>query len=222
MPIEHNCIEEGDALHYKYYCSCFILRKIPVSMSRPLPGENIPIWGSYLKALRAAPILVKSLTSSVAMATAEYISQKSAGVDDGKRMNTFVMWGLFLGIPNHFWQQLIATYGPDPLKSMWNFLATLAIDHVCWKVPILYIFVTYVTWRHSGENCTLRDALGAFQKSESFNAKSICRCVAYCPDIQFLGYSFAFKDIIYERNFAVLDHILGICNQRKEKWPEKY
>ena len=63
---------------------------------------------------------------------------------------------------------------------------------------------------------------GSIQKSESFNAKSICRCVAYCSDIQFLGYSCAFKDIIYERNFAVLDHILGICNQRKEKWPEKY
>ena len=45
-------------------------------MSVPLPGENIPIWGSYLRALRARPILVKALTSSVAMTTAEYISQK--------------------------------------------------------------------------------------------------------------------------------------------------
>ena len=43
-------------------------------MSVPLPGENIPIWGSYLRALRARPILVKALTSSVAMTTAEYIS----------------------------------------------------------------------------------------------------------------------------------------------------
>ena len=154
-------------------------------MSRPLPGENIPIWGSYLKALRAAPILVKSLTSSVAMATAEYISQKSAGVDDGKRMNTFVMWGLFLGIPNHFWQQLIATYGPDPLKSMWNFLATLAIDHVCWKVPILYIFVTYVTWRHSGENCTLRDA---WEHSKKVNPSMQKASVVVWPTAQIFNF----------------------------------
>ena len=91
-------------------------------MSVPLPGENIPIWGSYLRALRARPILVKALTSSVAMTTAEYISQKMAGIEDQKRINTFTMWGMFLGIPNHFWQQIIATYGPDPLKSIWNYL----------------------------------------------------------------------------------------------------
>ena len=130
--------------------------------------------------------------------------------------------GTFLGIPNHFWQQLIARYGPDPLKSMWNFLATLAIDHVCWKVPILYIFVTYVTWRHSGENCTLRDA---WEHSKKVNPSMQKASVVVWPTAQifnFLVIPLPLKDIIYERNFAVLDHILGLCNQRKEKWSEKY
>jgi hypothetical protein len=154
-------------------------------MSNALPGENIPIWGSYLRALRAAPILVKSLTSSAAMATAEYISQKSAGIEDKKRMNTFIMWGLFLGIPNHFWQQIIATYGPDPLKSIWNFLAILAIDHICWKVPILYIFVTYVTYRQSGKNATIADA---WEHSKKINPSMQKASVVVWPTAQVLNF----------------------------------
>ena len=62
---------------------------------------------------------------------------------------------------------------------------------------------------------------GSIQKSEPFNAKSICRCVAYCSDFQFLGYSFAFKDIIYERNFAVLDHILGLLQPEGKRSGQK-
>ncbi len=154
-------------------------------MSVPLPGENIPIWGSYLRALRARPILVKALTSSVAMTTAEYISQKMAGIEDQKRINTFTMWGMFLGIPNHFWQQIIATYGPDPLKSIWNFLATLAIDHICWKIPILYIFVTYVTYRQSSKNSTLSDA---WEKSKRINPPIQKAAVLVWPTAQILNF----------------------------------
>ena len=154
-------------------------------MSVPLPGENIPIWGSYLRALRARPILVKALTSSVAMTTAEYISQKMAGIEDQKRINTFIMWGMFLGIPNHFWQQIIATYGPDPLKSIWNFLATLAIDHICWKIPILYIFVTYVTYRQSSKNSTLADA---WEESKRINPPIQKAAVLVWPTAQILNF----------------------------------
>ena len=154
-------------------------------MSVPLPGENIPIWGSYLRALRARPILVKALTSSVAMTTAEYISQKMAGIEDQKRINTFIMWGMFLGIPNHFWQQIIATYGPDPLKSIWNFLATLAIDHICWKIPILYIFVTYVTYRQSSKNSTLSDA---WEESKRINPPIQKAAVLVWPTAQILNF----------------------------------
>ena len=154
-------------------------------MSVPLPGENIPIWGSYLRALRARPILVKALTSSVAMTTAEYISQKMAGIEDQKRINTFTMWGMFLGIPNHFWQQIIATYGPDPLKSIWNFLATLAIDHICWKIPILYIFVTYVTYRQSSKNSTLADA---WEESKRINPPIQKAAVLVWPIAQILNF----------------------------------
>ncbi len=154
-------------------------------MSVPLPGENIPIWGSYLRALRARPILVKALTSSVAMTTAEYISQKMAGIEDQKRINTFTMWGMFLGIPNHFWQQIIATYGPDPLKSIWNFLATLAIDHICWKIPILYIFVTYVTYRQSSKNSTLADA---WEESKRINPPIQKAAVLVWPTAQILNF----------------------------------
>ena len=154
-------------------------------MSVPLPGENIPIWGSYLRALRARPILVKALTSSVAMTTAEYISQKMAGIEDQKRINTFTMWGMFLGIPNHFWQQIIATYGPDPLKSIWNFLATLAIDHICWKIPILYIFVTYVTYRQSSKNSTLADA---WEESKRINPPIQKASVLVWPTAQILNF----------------------------------
>ena len=154
-------------------------------MSVPLPGENIPIWGSYLRALRARPILVKALTSSVAMTTAEYISQKMAGIEDQKRINTFTMWGMFLGIPNHFWQQIIATYGPDPLKSIWNFLATLVIDHICWKIPILYIFVTYVTYRQSSKNSTLADA---WEESKRINPPIQKAAVLVWPTAQILNF----------------------------------
>ena len=154
-------------------------------MSVPLPGENIPIWGSYLRALRARPILVKALTSSVAMTTAEYISQKMAGIEDQKRINTFTMWGMFLGIPNHFWQQIIATYGPDPLTSIWNFLATLAIDHICWKIPILYIFVTYVTYRQSSKNSTLADA---WEESKRINPPIQKAAVLVWPTAQILNF----------------------------------
>ena len=154
-------------------------------MSVPLPGENIPIWGSYLRALRARPILVKALTSSVAMTTAEYISQKMAGIEDQKRINTFIMWGMFLGIPNHFWQQIIAIYGPDPLKSIWNFLATLAIDHICWKIPILYIFVTYVTYRQSSKNSTLADA---WEESKRINPPIQKASVLVWPTAQILNF----------------------------------
>ena len=108
-----------------------------------------------------------------------------AGIEDQKRINTFTMWGMFLGIPNHFWQQIIATYGPAPLKSIWNFLATPAIDHICWKTPILYIFVTYVTYRQSSKNSTLADA---WEESKRINPPIQKAAVLVWPTAQILNF----------------------------------
>ena len=110
----------------------------------------------------------------------------------GKRINTFTMWGMFLGIPNHFWQQIIATYGPDPLKSIWNFLATLAIDHICWKIPILYIFVTYVTYRQSSKNSTLADA---WEESKRINPPIQKAAVLVWPTAQILNFLIIFDEL---------------------------
>mmetsp|Transcript_71285 Transcript_71285/g.183755 ORF Transcript_71285/g.183755 Transcript_71285/m.183755 type:complete len:118 (-) Transcript_71285:81-434(-) len=48
-----------------------------------------------------------------------------------------MLWGIIIGLLNNGWQKAIVEYGPKRL------LPKIALDHVCWKMPLLYVFVTY-------------------------------------------------------------------------------
>eukprot|EP00933_Yihiella_yeosuensis_P051845 TRINITY_DN4981_c0_g6_i1.p1 TRINITY_DN4981_c0_g6~~TRINITY_DN4981_c0_g6_i1.p1 ORF type:complete len:182 (+),score=28.68 TRINITY_DN4981_c0_g6_i1:65-610(+) len=101
--------------------------------------DEIPVWSAYLRALEKAPVRTKSITSVVIMLAAQASAQKIAtgGVKDKRGCAIWALWGLVLGVFNHQWQALIAKHGPG------NLVAKIAMDHLVWKVPILYAFVTY-------------------------------------------------------------------------------
>jgi len=67
--------------------------------------------------------------------TSQLISKRQ--IHDRRGLELWSIWGIFLGCLNHHWQALVARRGPSSL------LGKLAIDHIMWKVPILYAFVTY-------------------------------------------------------------------------------
>mmetsp|Transcript_104850 Transcript_104850/g.306217 ORF Transcript_104850/g.306217 Transcript_104850/m.306217 type:complete len:198 (+) Transcript_104850:30-623(+) len=104
-----------------------------------VPGQDVPLLGAYMRALERAPILTKIITSVVIMGSSQYVAQRLAKgfAHDRKGITIWALWGFILGFFNHHWQALIAQHGPKSL------VPKLAVDHVLWKVPILYMFVVY-------------------------------------------------------------------------------
>jgi len=47
------------------------------------------------------------------------------------------IWGPIVSSLNHYWQQILAKHGPS------SFLKKIAVDHLCWKIPILFVFFAY-------------------------------------------------------------------------------
>jgi hypothetical protein len=50
----------------------------------PLPGEWIPIWGTYLKMLRVYELPTKTLTSGVVLSGGQWLAQHITGQKDSE------------------------------------------------------------------------------------------------------------------------------------------
>ena len=71
------------------------------------------------------------------------------------------IWGPIVSSLNHFWQQILVKYGPS------SFFRKIAVDHVFWKIPILFVFFAY-TEIYKGKR--IREALG---KAWNLSASSV-------------------------------------------------
>jgi hypothetical protein len=54
-----------------------------------------------------------------------------------KKKKKTAIWGPIVSSLNHYWQQILAKHGPS------SFLKKIAVDHLCWKIPILFVFFAY-------------------------------------------------------------------------------
>ena len=79
-----------------------------------LPGENIPIWGAYLRALHYRPISTKTITSAFILSGGNALAQviTKSKITDWNEIKNYVIWGIILAPLNHIWQDLIAFKGP--------------------------------------------------------------------------------------------------------------
>lgn len=117
-------------------------------------------WSSYLSALDSAPIPTKTVTSLVITGSGNLLSQIIEGrpVIDWAAVKMYCTWGFILAPLNHAWQNAIATRGPGSSTPL-RFLATIAVDHVLWKIPIVFCFIAYTKlWAGSSLAEALRSA----------------------------------------------------------------
>ena len=86
---------------------------------------------------------------------------------------------------NHQWQNIIATRGPGSDTFM-RFLATIAVDHVLWKIPIVFLFIAY-TRLWSG--ASLADALRTAAYQSRLDGDIQKASIKAWPVIQILNFT---------------------------------
>ena len=117
-------------------------------------------WSSYLSALDSAPVPTKTVTSLIITGSGNLLSQIIEGrtAIDWAAVKMYCTWGFILAPLNHVWQNTIATRGPGSSTPL-RFLATIAVDHVLWKVPIVFCFIAYTKlWAGASPAEALRSA----------------------------------------------------------------
>lgn len=97
-------------------------------------------WGRYLHELEQRPLRTKMISASFIFSLSNIGSQfiSYGELSNLKEVFAFATWGgIILSPLNHLWQAFIAAHGPEKL------LPKIAVDHVFWKMPILWLFLLY-------------------------------------------------------------------------------
>ena len=196
----------------------------------------------YMRLLESNPLMTKCVTSSILLGYANFQSQKIQKVSkinwDDVRMfgtrsrsritfatheienHTFTththtqtaIWGPIVSSLNHFWQQILVKYGPA------SFFRKIAVDHICWKIPILFVFFAY-TDMYKGKS--FREAL---KKAWNLSASSVqLTSLKVWPAVQTINFYFVPLSlrVLYMNVSLVFWTIFLAIFMRKKKLKEK-
>eukprot|EP00747_Dinoflagellata_sp_TGD_P181184 gnl/TRDRNA2_/TRDRNA2_34813_c0_seq1.p1 gnl/TRDRNA2_/TRDRNA2_34813_c0~~gnl/TRDRNA2_/TRDRNA2_34813_c0_seq1.p1 ORF type:complete len:188 (-),score=28.21 gnl/TRDRNA2_/TRDRNA2_34813_c0_seq1:67-630(-) len=99
----------------------------------------VALWADYNNALIRVPIRTKCITSFFCFLVSQILSQllQKGRIASLEKIRDFAIWGFFLPVPAHHWQNFMAFQVPSSL------FVKIPINHICWRMPILFVFGVY-------------------------------------------------------------------------------
>ena len=116
-----------------------------------LPESDVPMWGLYVAALNAFPVSVKTLTNCSVMILAQLVCQR---IQDGRflrdayhyqELGMTATWGWISAFLFHFYSIWFPTLD---WMHHGNVIFQIPLDHLMWRVPIVFAFVIWTRWYH--------------------------------------------------------------------------